>query len=75
MDLLEAYKEAEQGFLAAWKDAQEFFDANRCDRHVLATAEKHGYDVLIERVEHYKQQLARLEDLLTLDHRMRALSQ
>jgi len=64
MELLEAYKEAEQGMLAAWNDAQAFFDEHLSKTTVLDSGPKLTYEAMIERVEHYYQQLDRLRNTI-----------
>jgi len=67
MDFVQAFTVAGQGMVDAWNMAQEFFDANRGESGELKEGAVQTYQFLLERVEQFHKQIARLEHALKVE--------
>jgi len=74
VELADAYYETQQGFIAAWKKAQEFYDSNVNEKGAFKDQDtRWSHNSLLDRVEKYTQQLAHLDNTRKILKEMRLL--
>jgi hypothetical protein len=73
MDITAEIFEIQQGMVAAWNKAQEFYEANLDERGVLKKDIAWIHTYLLDRVEQYNNQLARLEHAVKVLQEVKAL--